>query len=632
MNKKLVHTGLRKTAFLLLVLLISGRFSATRAQIISTVAAGSLNHPTSVAVDGAGNLLICDQANNRIRKVAPNGIVSTAAGSGVGGFWGDGMPATNAEMFPEAIAVDAAANIYIADRPNARIRKVNTAGIINTVVGNGTVGFFGEGIPATNAMIYDSRTVAVDGAGNIFIADAQNNVIRKVNTAGFISTVGGSRTAGFLGDGGTATDAQLNYPSHIAVDTKGNIFFADTKNKRVRKIDASGMITTFAGNGSDGYSGDNGPATNASLDSAGGIAEDAYGNVYIADSWNNRIRMVDKFGTITTVAGLGPTGFGGGAWTGDGGPATAAQLNFPDGLSIGCGGQLYIADYFNNVVRVISHGMAPVFVSGHTESLTVCENSGPTYIDTLLKVNDTDLNQSETWSTLLPAVNGFVFATYTTVSTSLTLTPSGLLYVPHTGFSGMDSFKVKVTDCGGLSDSTTIYVTVNPLPVVGSITGADTICPDFIISLSDTTSGGAWTSSNTSITTISITGNVTGISPGLDTLKYSLTNSCGTTTVIHPFVIRDYTLCMGSLDVNANAVIGTVKVYPNPSSGSFTVELPANAGVSTVTLTDIYGRIVETRTTSNTVNQFDIKHASSGTYLIKIENGTGTFREKVNIW
>jgi sugar lactone lactonase YvrE len=190
------------------------------------------------------------------------------------------------------VAVDSLGNIYIADMYNHRIRKVSTSGIITTVAGNGTYGYSGNGGAATSAELYDPSSVAVDSSGNIFIADSNNHSIRKVSTSGIITTVAGNGTYGYSGDSGAATSAELYDPSGVAVDSSGNIYIADVSNQRVRKVDTSGIITTVAGNGTYGYSGDSGAATSAELNGPYGVAVDSSGNIFIADLNNNRIRKV----------------------------------------------------------------------------------------------------------------------------------------------------------------------------------------------------------------------------------------------------------------------------------------------------------------------------------------------------
>jgi sugar lactone lactonase YvrE len=291
-----------------------------------------LFYPNGVAVDAFGNLFIADAYSQRVRKVGTNGIITTVATSYLSNG-GNGGPATNAPLTPTGVAVDAAGNLYIADSPASSILKLGTNGIITTVAGNGKGGYSGDGGPATDAELSEPQGVAVDASGNLFIADGGDNVIRKVGTNGIITTVAGYGTAGYSGDGGPATKAELNHPEGVAVDAVGNLFIADASNERIREVGTNGIITTVAGNGyvinngSGGYSGDGGPATNAELNDPQGVAVDASGNLFIADFYNNRIREVGTDGIITTVAGNGyvkPIGTGG--YSGDGGPATKAEL------------------------------------------------------------------------------------------------------------------------------------------------------------------------------------------------------------------------------------------------------------------------------------------------------------------
>jgi len=305
--------------------------------------------PIGVAVDATGNLLIADIGNNRIRRVATNGIITTVAGNGTEGYSGDGGVATNAELHsPNGVAVDASGNLFIADALNDRIRKVDTNGIITTVAGNGTGGYAGDGGAATNAGLGFPSGVALDATGNLLIADLGNNRIRKVATNGIITTVAGNGTYGYSGDGGAATNAEFHSPVRLAVDATGNLFVADDWNSRIRKVDTNGIITTVAGNGTADYAGDGGAATNAKLNVPTGVAVDSVGNVFIADYDNSRIREVRTNGIITTVAGNGTYGY-----SGDGGAATNAALNYLEGVAVDATGNLLIADTGNNRVRKV---------------------------------------------------------------------------------------------------------------------------------------------------------------------------------------------------------------------------------------------------------------------------------------
>ncbi|TLS74950.1 HYR domain-containing protein [Mariprofundus erugo] len=304
--------------------------------------------PADVVVDAAGNLYISEFYGNKIRKVDTSGNISTVAGTGIRGGAGDGGAATAAQLtFPYGLAVDASGNLYGADRENHRIRKVNALGQISTVAGIGYAGYSGDGGPATAARVSHPEDVAVDGAGNIYIADMNNRRIRKVDVAGNISTLAGDGTDGFSGDGGPATSAQLMAPFAVTVDAVGNIYFADTYNRRVRKIDVAGNISTVAGDGTYGYSGDGGLATSAQLSVPLALAVDAAGSLFISDLMC--IRKVDTSGIISTVAGTcNVSGF-----SGDGGPATSALLAFASGLAFDAVGNLYISDMVNNRVRKV---------------------------------------------------------------------------------------------------------------------------------------------------------------------------------------------------------------------------------------------------------------------------------------
>ena len=302
-----------------------------------------------MAVDGSGNLYIADRLNQRIRKVDSTGNISTVAGTGTAGFSGDGAAATAAQLRnPRGVAVDGSGNLYIADGSNQRIRKVDSSGNISTVAGTGTAGFSGDGAAATAAQLNSPEDVMLDGSGNLYIADTLNHRIRKVDSSGNISTVAGTGTAGFSGDGAAATAAQLSNPQGVAVDGSGNLYIGDRGNHRIRKVDSSGNISTVAGTGTAGFSGDGAAATAAQLRNPSGVAVDGSGNLYITDRLNHRIRKVDSAGNISTVAGTGRQGF-----SGDGAAATAAQLSNPEDVTLDGSGNLYIADFWNQRIRKV---------------------------------------------------------------------------------------------------------------------------------------------------------------------------------------------------------------------------------------------------------------------------------------
>ena len=316
-----------------------------------------LTFPWDVAIDLQGNMYISESAGHRIRRVdRDTGLIATVAGNGERGFRGDGGPATAALLAaPRGIALDSSDNLFIADTGNERIRMLDAStGAISTVAGNGLPGFGGDGGPATEARLNGPSAVAIDSDGNLYIADWNNQRVRRVDlSSGVIKTVAGTGIHGSSGDGGPATAAQLANPPGVAVDASGNLLIAESGGQRVRRVDAgTGVITLVAGNGEEGSGGDGGPAVDALLDHPVGLAVDSRGNLFITDSQNRTIRKVDaETGTITTVAGTGVYGY-----SGDGGPATRAQLNDPMGIAVGSAGDLFIADLNNRRIRRVEAG------------------------------------------------------------------------------------------------------------------------------------------------------------------------------------------------------------------------------------------------------------------------------------
>jgi sugar lactone lactonase YvrE len=382
---------MKKYTFIIVVLsgILNPIFSIAQIGVITTVAGDHIagfggdggpatgarfNYPEGIAFDASGNMYVTDYVNHRIRKISPSGIISTFAGTGSPGYSGDGGPATLAHLFyPVGITVDASGNIYFADASNNRIRKINTSGIISTVAGNGSTSFSGDGGPATAAALYWPSAVALDAGGNIYITDFSNNRVRKVSTSGIISTFAGTGTAGYSGDGGAATLAQLSLPYGVNVNSSGDIYISDYGNHVVRKIAPSSIITTFAGTGTPGFSGDGGPATAAQFNLPQGVVFDALGNSYIVDMKNHRVRKISTSGIISTVAGNGIAGY-----SGDGGIATLAQLDSPCALAVDINASLYVCEFGNQVVRKIQFAADHISDSFSVDINDYC--SGPQII------------------------------------------------------------------------------------------------------------------------------------------------------------------------------------------------------------------------------------------------------------
>jgi uncharacterized protein (TIGR03437 family) len=303
----------------------------------------SMISPTGVTADSSGNIYVSELGTNRIRKIDTSGNITTAIGDGILGYAGDGGPANKVEMNqPTAVAIDGSGNIYFADSNNNRVRKLGGSNV-TTVAGNGQLSHSGDGLAATLAQLNAPQGVAVDPSGNFYIADTVNNVVRKVGTNGVIANFAGNGSVGSSGDGSAANSAQLNGPQGVAVDSAGNVYIADSMNNKVRKVDTNGNISTFA--------------SSAQFNTPFGVTVDSTGNVYVAEFVGNRVRKVTSDGaTVTTIAGTGTAGY-----AGDGGPATSAMLNGPRGVAIDSVGNVYIADSANNRVRKLSSPNNGVF-------------------------------------------------------------------------------------------------------------------------------------------------------------------------------------------------------------------------------------------------------------------------------
>ena len=638
MKKTHLPSALR--LFLLSAACTFGSYSS-HGQIITTIAgngttgfsgdggaatSAQIYNPTGIALDGGGNLYIADFYNHKIRKVTPAGIISTVAGSSYG-YSGDGGAATAAQMAtPEGVAVDGDGNIYIADNGNNCIRKVDAAGTITTYAGNTTAGFSGDGGPATAAELAYPSGVTIDAAGNLYIADQNNNRVRIVTPGGTINTFAGTGTGTYGGDGGAATAAQLYRPTGTAVDAAGNVYIADEYNNRIRKVLPSGTITTIAGTGTGGFSGDGGPAVSAHLYDPWGVGVDAAGNIYIGDGGNQCVRKIDASGNISTIAGIGGTG----GYSGDGGAATAAKLQDPGGVLVDAGGNIYIDDYYNNRIRYIAAtNHTPYFDGGTIQADTVCKNSGANSINALLSITDADTAQAETWTIVTAPSHGTLSGfSYTGSSTGGSIMPSGLTYMPTAGYSGVDTFVINISD-GTTSSNTTIGMMVNSNNPLPAITGTDSVCAGDTVALSNSVSGGTWYSTNSAVSVALTTGRVVGVATGTDTISYVVTGPCGNDTARVSFKVRSHAACTAGI-----AVIGTsaevLNVYPNPGQGIFTLSMAYAENIeANVTILNVLGKkVMDAKLPTNHDNEIRL-NVPDGIYMINVAVGNEHYTKKI---
>ena len=419
--------------------------------------AAQLNNPQGIAVNNSGDVYIADELNNRIRRVH-SGIISTIAGTGVAGYTGDGFAATAAYLnAPFGIAVDATGNLYIADNQNFRVRMVNTSGIISTIAGTGVAGYTGDGFAATAAKIGYVQGMGIDLSGNLYISDDGNHVVRKIATTGIITTIAGTGVSGLSGDGGAATAAKINNPRGIKADAAGNIYFADNGNSRIRKVDPSGIITTFAG--CSGACSGLGPATARTIGNTEDVAIDAAGNIYLTTG--DSIFIVDLTGIITYFAGGGihdTIPFN------DCRVSEYGLVSSPYGasfMSMNSHNELYCSITGLHMVTKITNNRPPTFAYGHNLNTTICSGITFVHLDSILAIIDSDQSQWETWNVLTPPVHGTTSSFgYTIASSGDTTNPVGSFYFPAAGYIGTDSFTVVTTDCVGASDTTTVYINI----------------------------------------------------------------------------------------------------------------------------------------------------------------------------
>ena len=589
-----------------------------RAQIITTFAgngtigysgnggqatAAELYQPSPGIFDAAGNLYFVDWGNNVVRQINTAGIISTIAGgfsSGNNTYTGDGGSATAAQLIePGGIAFDASGNLYIADTYHSSIRMVNTSGIITTVVGNGTQVVSGDGGQASAAGLHLPNKVYFDYTGNMYIGDGAR--IRMVNTSGIITTIAGTGISGYSGDGGQASEAQLYNVGGITFDLSGNLYFTDYANNRIRMINTAGIITTIAGNGfgapsgagagSGAYNGDGGQATAAELYWPSGLVFDVAGNLYFSDGGNNRIRKINTNGIISTIAGYGA------GYYGDGGLASNAEVNDPAGLAFDIENNLYVGDILNNRIRKITppltinvnsanlcaggsatltatgattYSWSPAIgLSASTGSMVVANPTVTTIYTIIGAKGDSMSITTSTVSvfTSVPTVSGT--STYTICgSGSKTLSVSGAstyTWLPSVTLSNADTaspvaspttttiYTVTGANGCGVSNPMTVTVNVNPIPTLSLTSNVYSMCSD-------------------SSQVISVSGASTYIWRPI----YTVSNYTAASTVASPTSTTVYTVT-GTTNGCTNVTPATVTVNVNPTP---TVSVLGGAGNS----------------------------------------------------
>jgi sugar lactone lactonase YvrE len=406
---------------------------------------GQVFAPAGMARDAAGNIYVADQFNNAVRKIS-GGNISTIAGTFVAGYSGDTGSATvaTAAMLnqPFGVAVDGAGNIYIADMSNHRIRKVTSAGVISTIAGTGAAGYNGDGIQATAAKLYNPSGVAVDGHGNVYISDRWNNRIRKIDTGGVISTIAGTGAYGFNTDSWpSAKLAMVARPLGIMIDAAGSVIFADQDNSRIRKVDSNGVITTIAGHHS-GFCDyrtldENAPC----LSYPASVAMDTSGNLYVGDAGNRRVRLIYKSGYIKTIAGTGTNGY-----SGDGGPGQNANVSQANGLAVDNAGNVYFSDWGNNRVRyvVATVGVADIN-NNKTGEIEIYPNPVRSNGSFTVNINTAVAESATLFVTDITGTKIKETAINTNIATEFNLdVPSGLYILTATTSNGKWNKKIEV--------------------------------------------------------------------------------------------------------------------------------------------------------------------------------------------
>ena len=530
--------------------------------------------------------------------------INTIAGVGTAGFSGDGGLATTAELkTPTCNVIDASGNIYIADFLNHRIRKIDaTTGIITTVAGVGTSGYSGDGGAATSAELNHPVAIALDAAENLYIVDGFNHRVRMVTkTTGIIITVAGDGSPGSAGDGGPATSAQIYIPSDIAFDATGNLYIVEQGSHKVRKVTiATGIITTVAGVGTAGFSGDGGLATAAELNSPAGIALDVGGSLYISDYNNHRIRKVNiATGIITTVAGVGTAGF-----SGDGGAATTAELNHPLGISFDASGNLYIADVDNHRVRKVNIATGVISTVVGTG---VSGFSGDGGLPTAAQLNNPysiALDASENFYIADAGNNRIRKVTFCTPSsTTDTRTEcSPFVWIDGNTYTSDNNTATHVlTSTGGCDSTVTLDLTITDVDVSVTQDDTDLLANEMVATYQ-------W---------LDCDDNYSPLPNGTGRVHYGLADGNFAVEVTY-YGCVDTSSCytVSTVGIDENSMENSFTVYPNPAQTQLNITAE-NEEINSIKIIDVTGKVVQTfEENPNTINVADL---SKGMYILQIQ-------------
>ncbi len=596
-------------------------FAGTGSSVFSGIGvpatSAGIPNPSGIVFDRQGNCYIVDGLNSfRVRKITPSGIISTIAGTGMGGYIGDGGPATAARLGgPGGIDLDTAGNLYFADPPNNRIRRIDMAtGIITTIAGTGAGSYGGDGGLATLANLYNPQDVRVDAMGNIYIGAFYDNRIRKIDASGIINTIAGGGSTVGLGDGGPATAAHLVAPWGVEIDGTGNVYLAQTAgstlSNRIRKIDTAGIITTIAGNGAWAYTGDGIPATAATM-GARFLALDTSGQLFISDHPNNRIYKIDLSGILHLVVGNGSS-----ASAGDGGPATAASIWDPSHIAFDPCGNLYISDVGGRRIRKVTFNPTSISTVSITVTPndTVCVGTPVTYTATTTGGS----TMSFSWYKNGVIVPGATTATYT---------------YPATATEGGDSVRcvytgVDICSFIGYPSSNTIDMVVTPLtaPTISLTSSPATSAAIGSIVTVNATVGSAgssysirWYKNSVLFATTSTPTTTYTKSAGTDiiTARVSSTAATGcydtTTSAAH-------TINEGAVSVNEpiSQHLEGIKLHPNPAHNVLTVT--AMGKIQTISVSNSMGQsfssIKMTKEDNHAV--IDVASLPAGVYVVRV--------------